>query len=83
MLPMQDAYVLKSLKDGKYYYGSGKDAQTRLKAHNAGKVRSTKARKPFVLIHAEHYETRTQALRRERFFKSIDGYIWLKQKGII
>ena len=35
---MAYAYILRSEKDGKLYYGSTEDLGSRLKAHNAGKV---------------------------------------------
>lgn len=77
------AYILKSLKDGKYYYGHTADLNFRLDAHNKGKVRSTKGRKPFVLHYYETFETKPEAAKRETFFKSIDGYIFLKERKII
>lgn len=80
---MAFAYVLKSLKDGKFYYGSTNNLELRLKAHNAGKVRSTKARRPLVLHYQEEFETKHEARMREIFFKTIEGYNWLKAKGII
>jgi len=43
-------YLLKSFRDGKNYLGSTKDLRKRLKEHNSGKVRSTKHRRPFVLV---------------------------------
>ncbi len=80
---MYSVYILKSKKDGRYYYGSTSDLDKRIKEHNAGKVRSTKNRRPLILHYSEIYETKTEAIRRERFFKSVDGYIWLKSKGIV
>ncbi len=72
---MYFTYILKSLKDLKYYYGHTADLEARIKQHNAGKVRSTKSRRPFVLHYSEEYHNKTDAFRRELFFKSIDGYI--------
>ena len=66
-------YILKSQKDGRYYYGSTDDLPTRLKAHNAGTVRSTKSRRPLLMHYFEEYATVTEARKRELFFKSIDG----------
>ena len=80
---MYCAYILKSLKDQTYYYGSTKDITKRLKVHNSGKVRYTKGHKPYVLHYHEIFNTRAEAIWRERFFKSIDGYKWLKSKEII
>ncbi|HAY34574.1 MAG TPA: endonuclease, partial [Bacteroidetes bacterium] len=51
----------------------------RLKEHNAGKVKSTKNRRPFVVHFKETHETKSEALKREMFYKSIPGYIWLKK----
>ena len=76
-------YILKSLMDGKYYYGSTADLEKRLKDHNAGKVRSTKGRRPLTLHYYEIYPTRSEAVKRERFFKSVEGFNWLKRKKII
>ena len=80
---MHFAYILKSIKDQKFYYGSTSNLGKRLKSHNSGKVRSTKNRRPFVLIYSESFESKTQALERERFFKSIAGYAWLKNNNIV
>jgi hypothetical protein len=46
---MAYTYILRSQKDGRLYYGSTEDLKSRLKAHTAGKVRSTKSRRPLVL----------------------------------
>ena len=77
------AYILKSLKDGGFYYGSTNDLEERLKNHNSGRVKYTKGHKPYVLHYNESFNTRKKAMAREKFWKSIDGYIWLKSKGII
>jgi putative endonuclease len=77
------AYILKNLKDGKYYYGYCEDLELRLKYHNMGKVRSTKSRRPFIVHYSEPFSAKTGAIRREKFFKSTDGYNWLKQNKII
>ncbi|MCJ7555116.1 MAG: GIY-YIG nuclease family protein [Ignavibacteriaceae bacterium] len=80
---MYYTYILKSLKDKSYYYGSTSNLENRLKYHNSGKVRYTKGHKPYVLHYFETFTTRKEAVARERFFKSIEGYIWLKEKKII
>ncbi len=48
-LQMWSVYVLRSLKDGRYYVGMSEDVSQRLKTHNSGKVTSTKSRRPFEL----------------------------------
>ncbi|HEY9167400.1 MAG TPA: GIY-YIG nuclease family protein [Candidatus Kryptonia bacterium] len=79
---MFSTYILQSLRDSSYYYGQCKDIERRLKEHNSGRSQYTKGHVPYVLLYFEEFETRKEAAARERFFKSIDGYIWLKHKGI-
>ena len=77
------AYILQSEKKLTHYYGHSSDLENRLKKHNAGKVRSTKANRPWKLIYFEEFLTKSEAYKREQFFKSIDGYNYLKSNGII
>ena len=76
------AYILRSLKDNTFYYGSTENLQKRLETNNSGKVRYTKGHKPYILHYYETYSTRKEALARERFFKSMNGYKWLKTKEL-
>ena len=76
-------YILRSLKDSGYYYGHTKDLENRHQRHNAGKVRSTKSRTPFVLHYYEVFDTKSEAYNQELFFKSSDGKVYLRSKGII
>jgi len=62
-------YILQSRKDGEFYIGSTNDLQRRVKEHNAGKVRSTKARIPFELLYYEAYRSEKDARERERKLK--------------
>jgi putative endonuclease len=80
---MYCAYILKNDKDKQHYYGAAANVQIRLKSHNFGKVRSTKHRPPLKLIYFETFPTKTEALKREKFFKSKAGYAWLKNNNII
>jgi putative endonuclease len=80
---MYYSYILKSLKDGRYYYGSTEDVEKRLIKHNSGQVRATKGRRPFIIHFVEEHDSRSSAYKRELFYKSIDGYNYLKEKQII
>ena len=77
------SYILKSLKDGGFYFGSCEDLSIRLKKHNGRKVRSTKSRVPFILLYFEEFASRSEAYKRELFFKSKEGRDWLYQNKII
>lgn len=67
-------YILKSQKDNKHYIGITHDIGKRLKQHNWGKVRSTKPRRPLVLIHQEKFLTKKDAIKREKYLKSYQGW---------
>ncbi len=58
---MHFVYLLKSLKDNKYYIGQTDDVQKRLERHNCGQVQSTKSRRPLRLIGFESYKSRDEA----------------------
>ena len=72
-------YILKSVKDGKYYIGETHDVEARLLFHNSGQQRSTKNRIPFVIILTEQFENRHAALVREKQIKSWKGGNAFKQ----
>ncbi|MBS1512037.1 MAG: GIY-YIG nuclease family protein [Bacteroidetes bacterium] len=76
-------YILKSLKDSRHYIGFTSNLEERLKKHNAGGVKSTRSRVPFVIIYAEQFESKVEAFRREQFFKSFEGRKWLHANKII
>jgi len=76
-------YILKSTISNRYYYGHSATPQQRLKSHNQGKVRSTKGYRPWDLFYTEEFQTKSEAAKRELFFKSIDGYNFLRDKKII
>jgi putative endonuclease len=67
------AYVLQSAARKKRYVGSAADVVQRLGQHNAGLSRWTKSARPWNLVYQEAFETRAEAVRRERYFKSGKG----------
>ena len=66
-------YILRSLKDGKYYIGSTSNLAARIAYHNAGKHRSTRYRIPFILVYSEEFPDIGEAEKRERQIKSYKG----------
>ncbi|MFZ2970883.1 MAG: GIY-YIG nuclease family protein [Minisyncoccia bacterium] len=63
-------YIIKSEKNGRYYIGSCSDVDTRLKYHNNGWSKYTKAGMPWTLCYFEKYDSKTEALKREKSVKS-------------
>ncbi|HLG31967.1 MAG TPA: GIY-YIG nuclease family protein [Ignavibacteriaceae bacterium] len=51
--------------------------------HNSGKVKYTKEHRPWIIHYYKSYKTRSEAVRREQFFKSLEGYKWLREMKII
>jgi len=76
---MYYVYVLLSLKDNKFYIGFTSDLKRRLKEHNAGNNISTKSRLPLKLVYYEAHLSKTDAQRREGYFKTSKGKSTLKQ----
>lgn len=67
---MYKVYLLKSEKDNKYYIGQTDNIERRFWEHNNGKSKSTKNRRPFILIGYESYNTRNEARFREYRLKT-------------
>jgi len=82
---MHYTYVLKSLKDKKFYIGRSDDLRRRITEHKAGKVKSTKNRLPIELIFYEAFKNKLDAIRRENYFKTTKGkralHIMLKESN--
>lgn len=73
-------YVLQSKKDGKLYTGFTDNLHKRLLKHNAGKVFSTKSRRPLRCIYAEICANKDDARQRERYLKTGIGKRYIKQR---
>ena len=59
-------YILRSQKDGNLYVGTTKGlVDVRLIRHNAGKVLSTKSRRPLILVFKKYFETLSEARKFE------------------
>ena len=64
-------YILYSEKFNKHYIGFSSDFESRLKSHNElGKKDWAVRYRPWKVIHSETFETMSEALARERWFKS-------------
>ena len=67
---MYFVYIIKSLIVIRYYIGSTENVDRRLSDHNLGKVKSTKAYKPWEIVNTERFDTKSDALKREKQIKS-------------
>jgi putative endonuclease len=72
-------YILRSLKDNKFYVGYTVDLRKRFKEHQEGIVASTKSRTPFELIFYEAYRNNYDAMGREKYLKTSKGKNTLRQ----
>ncbi len=75
-------YILKSSKDSKRYVGYTENILRRLTEHKNGLVKSTKNRRPLDLIYTEGFENKSDAIARERFFKTGKGREYLDKNDI-
>jgi putative endonuclease len=77
---MYYTYVLKSENKYFYYKGHCQDLEIRLKQHNSGFTQSIKPYIPLKLVYFEKFETREEAIKRQKYFKSAAGRKFLKTK---
>ena len=73
-------YVLLSEKDNLFYTGYTHHLNKRILLHNEGKVESTKNRRPLKLIYWEGCLNQQDATRREKYLKSGNGKIYLRNR---
>lgn len=73
-------YVLYSYKDNRLYTGFTSDLKKRVSMHNNGSVYSTKYRRPLELIYFEGCLSEMDAKRREKYLKSGNGKIYLRNR---
>ena len=76
---MYYTYILKSLIKNRTYTGFTCDLNRRLEEHNRGKVRSSKAYKPFDILIVEELNTAKEAKQREAFYKTSSGRKEIKE----
>ena len=77
---MYYTYVLQSERDGKFYVGFTQDLKLRFEQHNKGLVESTKDRSPLQLIYYEACIDKDDATKREKYFKTYYGKMFLKSR---
>jgi putative endonuclease len=71
-------YVPRSETDGQLYTGCTRDLRARIALHHAGRVPSTKDRRPLKLIYYEACWNEQDAFRREKYLKTTYGKRYIK-----
>jgi len=71
-------YHIKS-EEGYIYTGQTSSIEKRLIQHNSGNSFYTKRGKNWKLIHFEEFESRREAMKREKYFKTGIGRLYLKK----
>jgi putative endonuclease len=72
-------YILFSSKVDQYYVGHTQNIEDRLSRHNSGRSLSTKKGKPWNLVYTETFETRSEAMLREKAIKKMKSRTYLEQ----
>jgi putative endonuclease len=73
-------YILKSQSRRTLYKGHCQDLNTRITEHNSGKTKSTASGIPWDLVWFEEYQTREEAIAREKYLKTAAGRRFVKFK---
>lgn len=75
---MYSTYVLYSPEHDKIYIGQSSQIETRLHFHNHGPKKGWTANSRLLeLIHEEEFDTRSEAIQREKELKKARGRRWI------
>ncbi|MBL7909466.1 MAG: GIY-YIG nuclease family protein [Bacteroidia bacterium] len=66
--------------EGSFYKGHCEDLKKRIQQHNSGTTLSIKNKIPYEIAYFEEFALRTEAIKREKYFKSAAGRKFLKSK---
>lgn len=72
-------YILRSKVKDKYYVGHSNNIIRRLKEHNSGKSKFTKKFMPWELLYYEEFESQSEAITKEKYFKTTSGRRLIKK----
>ncbi|GAB5527217.1 MAG: hypothetical protein Roseis2KO_50890 [Roseivirga sp.] len=71
-------YAIRSKSRNYTYVGMSSELEVRLKRHNEGKNKTTRAYAPFELIYTKSFDTRVEARNHEKYLKTGRGRAFLK-----
>ena len=63
-------YILQSSVDESFYIGFTENLDKRVNQHNSGESGYTSRKMPWKLVYFEEFNTKTDAIKRERFLKA-------------
>ena len=73
-------YILISLSADKHYVGYTSNLISRFESHNKlGRKGFTVRYRPWHVLRVEFFNTKTEAIKREKFLKSGRGREWMKE----
>ncbi len=72
-------YILYSESKNSYYTGYSEDPQRRLGYHNQGSTTSTKSGIPWKIVYTETFNTKSEAIKRERFIKRMKSRVFIEK----
>jgi putative endonuclease len=72
-------YILRSQTTGRFYVGQTENLTKRVFEHNNNRTPSIKNRGPWELVHSEGFESRAEAMRRERQIKKMKSRQWIER----
>ena len=74
-------YVLHSAECDKIYIGFTSDLAARIKSHNSLATKGwTKKFRPWTVVHTEVFDSKDEAMRREKGLKSAQGREFIRRK---
>ncbi len=71
-------YIIYSASRDRYYIGSTSAIEERLKRHNTGATPSTKAGRPWKVVYTEEYQSKNEALKREKHIKRQKSRVYIE-----
>ncbi len=72
-------YIIRSQVTGEFYLGQSSNLEDRMIRHNSKRSKYTKSGVPWILAYYEIFLSRKDAINRERFLKSPQGWQTLQE----
>jgi putative endonuclease len=72
-------YILQSMKDDSFYVGQCDDLDKRMSKHFDGMSKYTASKRPLRLRYFEVFNSRTEAIQREKYIKKLKSRIAIQK----